>query len=380
MFYGYVSFRAEGGFSERFLNLCRRSGITLWELNVDGNHITACTKVKHYRLIKPCAVRSGMVTKILSRHGLPFFINKHRCRSGLLCGLIAGVCFISIMSTMVWSINISGNNRITDEEILAVLAESGIKPGTLRKNVDAASARFHAIHSLPELSYMSVNVIGSCIEVQVSETAYKANKVDKDFPCDVVSTVDGQIATIEVYQGTKMHKQGEAVRAGEALAGGFVELRDGAVRLRHAEAYALIRTDLSFETITNRTTYTLALTNEKPKTSLHFMGINIPLYKDNGTAPTLTRHRHIVVGQKVIPLGITRKIYRTYSEKMNKADDSKLMLNAVENYMTEKLRRLDRVYICSQTINIQKDSDTIHISTEILGEISAGIAKKMEIE
>ena len=322
-----------------------------------------------------------MVTKIISRHGLPFFINKYRRRSGLLCGFIIGVCFIALMSTMVWSINISGNNRITDEEILAVLAESGIKPGTLRKNIDAASARFHAIHSLPELSYMSVNVIGSCIEVQVSETAYRAAEIDKDFPCDVVSTVDGQIAAIEVYQGTKMHKEGEAVRAGEALAGGFVELRDGAVRLRHAEAYALIRADMSFETVTNRTKPALTLTDEKVKTTLHFMGIDIPLYyKDSGAAPASTRHKHILIGKTVIPLGVTRKIYRTYSENATEADDSKLMLDAVENYMTEKLRRLDRVYICSQTVNIQKDSDTIRISTEILGEISAGIAKEMEIE
>lgn len=322
-----------------------------------------------------------MVTKIISRHGLPFFINKYRRRSGLLCGFIIGVCFIALMSTMVWSINISGNNRITDEEILAVLAESGIKPGTLRKNVDAASTRFHAIHSLPELSYMSVNVIGSCIEVQVSETAYRAAEIDKDFPCDVVSTVDGQIAAIEVYQGTKMHKEGEAVRAGEALAGGFVELRDGAVRLRHAEAYALIRADMSFETVTNRTKPVLTLTDEKVKTTLHFMGINIPLYyKDSGAAPASTRHKHILIGKTVIPLGITRKIYRTYSESTTEADDSKLMLDAVENYMTEKLRRLDRVYICSQTVNIQKNSDTVCISTEILGETSAGVAKKMELE
>lgn len=283
------------------------------------------------------------------------------------------------MSTMVWSINISGNNRITDEEILAVLAESGIKPGTLRKDVDAASARFHAIHSLPELSYMSVNVIGSCIEAKVSETAPRATKIDKEFPCDVVSTADGQIAAIEVYQGTKMHKEGEAVRAGEALAGGFVELRNGSVKLKHAEAYALIRTDLSFETTTSRTKQTLTFTNEKAKTMLHFMGLNIPLYIDNNTTPTFTRHRHIVINNTVIPLGITREIHRTYSASKTESDDSKLMLDAAENYLTEKLKRLDRAHVRSQTVSIQKDGDTVRISAEILGEISAGVARKIEI-
>lgn len=375
-----MRFRAEGGFSERFLNLCNRKGIELRELSVSGNRLTACTKASHYLRIKSCAVRSGMQTKILSRHGLPFFINKYRQRAGLLYGFIAGICFISLMSTMVWSINISGNNRITEEEILAVLAESGIKPGTFRKNVDAASARFHAIHSLPQLSYMSVNVIGSCIEVQVTETADTATKIDKDFPCDIVSTVDGQIAALEVYQGTKMHNEGEAVRAGEVLAGGFAELRDGSVRLRHAEAYALIRTDLDFETVTNRTVQTLTLTEEKSKTTLHFMGLNIPLYKDNGAEPTFTRHRHIIIGKTVIPIGITQKVYRTYSESVTQTDDARLMLNAAETYLTEKLRRLDRTYICSQTVDIKKENNCVIISTDVLGEISAGITKEMLTE
>ncbi len=321
-----------------------------------------------------------MLTKITSRHGLPFFISKYRRRSGLFFGFTAGVCLIALLSTMVWSINISGNNRITDEEILAVLAESGIKPGTFRKNVDAASARFHAIHSLPELSYMSVNVTGSCIEVQVTETADKATKIAKDYPCDIVSTVDGQIAAIEVYQGTKMHKEGEAIRAGEVLAGGFVELRDGSVRFRHAEAYALIRTNLDFETNTTKTTRTLTQTDEKTRTTIHFMGFDIPLFKDNSTSPTFTRHRHIVIGKTVIPIGITQKIYRSYSETQVQADDTKLMLNAAEDYLTEKLRRLDRAYICSQTINIKKENDSIYISTDILGEISAGITKEMLTE
>ncbi len=281
---------------------------------------------------------------------------------------------------MVWSINISGNNRITDEEILTVLAESGIKPGTLRKNVDAASARFHAIHSLPELSYMSVNVLGSCIEVIVSETADKAQKNDKDFPCDVVSKVDGQIAAIEVYQGTKLHGEGEAIREGEALAGGFVELNDGSVKLKHAEAYALIRTDLSFKTSTSRASKALTLSGEKTKTTLHFMCFNIPLYKDDGTKPTFTRHSHIVINNTVLPLGITQKIYRTYSENQTEYDDNKLMLNAAESHLTEKLKRLNGAYICNENIDINTDTNSVSISNEVLGEISAGSARKMLTE
>jgi hypothetical protein len=227
---------------------------------------------------------------------------------------------------------------------------------------------------------MSVNVLGSCIEIIVAETADKAQKIDKEIPCDVVSKVDGQIAAIEVYRGTKLHGEGEAVRAGEALAGGFVELNDGSVKAKHAEAYALVRTDLSFETKTARTLQLLTQTDEKTKTTIHFMSFNIPLYKDDGTKPTFTRHRHIVINNTVLPLGVTQRIYRTYSENPTEYDDNKLMLNAAENHLTEKMKKLDRAYICHEEINISSTGSSVSIRDEVLGEISAGSAQKMLTE
>ncbi|MBQ5823718.1 MAG: sporulation protein YqfD [Clostridia bacterium] len=46
---GYVSFTAQGGFTERFLNLCGRNRIYLWNLRLNKNNITACTSAKHYK-------------------------------------------------------------------------------------------------------------------------------------------------------------------------------------------------------------------------------------------------------------------------------------------------------------------------------------------
>ena len=61
-------------------------------------------------------------------------------------------------------------------------------------------------------------------------------------------------------------------------------------------------------------------------------------------------------------------------------DDNKLMLNAVENHLTEKMKKLDRAYICSEEINIINNGDSVSIRDEVLGEISAGSAKEMLIK
>ena len=380
LFCGYVCFTASGGFTERFINLCGKDSINLWALDADGEKVTACTSAKHYRRIKSCASRSGMKTKITRKRGLPFFIRRYRKRIGLLYGAVFAVCFLSVMSTMIWSVEITGNNIVTDEAIMQSLAEAGVKYGTLRKNVDAASTRFYVMSKLPDLSYITVNVIGSCVQAKVAEHVPEPNKIDSTVPCDVVSTVDGQIAALEVYHGTKLYKEGEAVRKGDVLAGGFIELTDGSVKFKHAEAYALIRTNLDFEIISEAQTQTMINTKEKKRITLHLFGFDIPLYRKTESSPVLTRNRTLIINGIRMPLGYTCETCRTYETRNTVLTESELELSAAENYLNKKIRTLEGAYICSQDINIEKSGDEIKISSQVLGEISAGVAREMMIE
>ena len=45
---GYVYFTAEGGFAERFLNLCKLRGINLRNIKNDGIKVNACTSLKEF--------------------------------------------------------------------------------------------------------------------------------------------------------------------------------------------------------------------------------------------------------------------------------------------------------------------------------------------
>ncbi len=380
LFCGYVHFTASGGFSERFINLCGKSSINLWALEADSGKVTACTTARHYRKIKRCAVCSGMVTKINEKRGLPFFIIKYRKRVGLLYGAAFAVCFFAVMSTMIWSIEISGNNRVTDGQIIEALAQAGVKFGALKKNINAASTRFFVMERLPDISYITVNVIGSCVQAKVSEQALGIPKNSSEAPCDIVSMVDGQIVELDVYHGTKLYKKGEAVRKGDVLAGGFIELSDGAVKFKHAEAYALIRTNLDFDTVTKAQADNLVKTSEKKKYTLHIMWFDIPLFRKTDETPAMIRNRSLQFGNTYLPFGITCRTYRTYTLEDKKLTEAELTLSAAENHLHKKIRVLDGVYICSQKIKTEKDSGGISVFAQVLGEVSAGAARESLIE
>ncbi len=377
---GYVCFSAEGGFAERFLNLCSNSGIFLWNLKRSDNGIRAATSIKHYKRIRKAAIRSGMLTKIESKQGLPFFISKYRKRIGLVYGAVLAVAFLGIMSTMIWSINISGNSTVTDEQIIKALEEAGVRHGTFKKDINAAQVRFDVMNKIPELSYLTVNVLGSYLEVKVAEQTDEPHIADKSAPCDVISTADGQIAALEVYRGTPLHKQGEAIRAGEAVAGGFIELSDGSVKFCHAEAYVLLRTDVQFGITAERNIETMKKADEKSRLTLHIMGFDIPLYKNHGSKPDLVRTRILLINGVSMPFSFTREISRTYLPQKLERSDKMLKLSAAEEYLTKKTELLCNAHVSSGKVTLEQSSNGITVKGTYFAEISTGKAQEMLTE
>ena len=97
---GYVSFTAEGGFPERFINLCNNNGILLWDVKNDGVKVKACTTTADFKRINLPAENSGMEIKDVSEKGLKSFINRYKYRCGLCLGAFIAVFIITFLSSL----------------------------------------------------------------------------------------------------------------------------------------------------------------------------------------------------------------------------------------------------------------------------------------
>ena len=117
---GYVCFTAESGFPERFINLCKINRINIWDLKSNGSVLTACTDRQCYRRIRPVAKKSGMKVRVKSKHGLPFFLAAHSRRAGALLGVVLCCACVIFLSTRIWRVEVTGNSRVPDEEIIEV--------------------------------------------------------------------------------------------------------------------------------------------------------------------------------------------------------------------------------------------------------------------
>ena len=126
-FWGAVKFRILGS-PERFFNHCARNGIALWEME-GGTEPGAWVRAGQYRQLRSCAREAGCRLRAQERHGLPFsasFLRRHR---GLPAGAALGALLLILLSQQVWSVEFTGLQTISEQEMRAACQEIGLVPG-----------------------------------------------------------------------------------------------------------------------------------------------------------------------------------------------------------------------------------------------------------
>lgn len=239
---GYIEFEGKGGFPERFLNLCALNGLNVWDARCIGNTFSAKTNISCYKKIRPCAKRSGISFRATKKHGLPFLIKPYIQRKGLLAGAVLSLILISVLSSCVWTIEVTGNEKFTQSQILQIAHQYGIKQGSFRNNIDAKAIRESIKSSVDGINWFSVNIDNTAVTLEVLESTGSNNILDLTTPCNIVSSVDGELLKLEVYTGQAALKTGNAVTAGDLLISGVVERADGSSDFVHARGNAVVRT------------------------------------------------------------------------------------------------------------------------------------------
>lgn len=233
---GYVVICAEGVFIERFINICLRRNLLLWEIKKTGKErMVAKMTIDAFFCIRPIARRTRTKVRITGREGLPFIIHRYRKRKLALTGIVLFITLLWYTSGHIMGITIYGNERISTENILSVMAEQGISAGAPISRLDRDYLHNRLISEIDELAWVGINRKGSRIYVEVVERLNPKPKVAKETPCNLVAENDGIIESIYARSGQTMVKVGEGVKKGEVLVSGIVD--NGAMGFRLLHAY-----------------------------------------------------------------------------------------------------------------------------------------------
>ncbi|MFP3513385.1 sporulation protein YqfD, partial [Peribacillus sp. SIMBA_075] len=98
---------------ERMLNMAVRDGIRIWNIRRDGLEESRCDiLIRDYFRLRPLLKETGCRSHVERRDGLPFWLLRLRRRSGLAIGAALFFIGLYMLSTFVWSVEVSGTKMI----------------------------------------------------------------------------------------------------------------------------------------------------------------------------------------------------------------------------------------------------------------------------
>ncbi len=332
---GYVNFTAEGGFPERFINLCNVHGIRLWNLEPGISHINASISAANFFKLRKTVKNSGVKIKITEKRGLPFLIKKHRSRMLLPSGLIFFLLFIFIMNQFVWIIEVTGTEALSHEEILQTAEQYGLYQGVFAPTFDEASVSRSCVnHFGDKIVWMAINIKGSKAVIEVRD--FKDEQEDTTYgdPCNIVADFEGKILSIETYNGDREVTAGNGVKVGDLLISGVIENRDMSCDYLEARGKITALHSVDFTRSYNKS---VASANEIDATDknyrLKFLWADIPLYIPQKDSPDSFGFSEYMTYKDVkLPFGIENEVRIACTSSAEAKTD---YLYALDSYISD---------------------------------------------
>lgn len=234
---GYVSITVEGFFAERFINMCLAQDIFLWDIRREKNtYIKVKISSKDFRKIRKIARKTKCRVAIETKKGVPFFIFNYRKRK--LFVIVTILMFIGVYGTtrFIWNIDIEGNEKIKDDEILQILKEEGIEVGKLKSKIERDSIISDIRLKREDIAWIGIKFKGTNAIVEIVEAKEKPEILDESQVCNIVAKESAVISKIVVQNGTARVNVGDTVNVGDLLVEGVMEGKYTGLRKVNAEA------------------------------------------------------------------------------------------------------------------------------------------------
>ena len=385
-FTGYVKIKVEGLFLERFINICVSKKILLMDIKREKSTIMyANVGIADYKKLKQVARKTKSKIKIQRKKGLPFTIKKYRKRKifGILFVVIIALLIVS--SNYIWNIEISGNVKITNQEILQSLEESGLKVGLSKNDIDTNAVISKIRLDREDIAWIGITVKGTNAIVKIKEAAKAPEVIDENKFCNIVANKTGMITKINVQNGTANVKVGDIVEEGDILVNGYLEGKYTGTRYVHGAATveakiwytkkekAMLKQQIPVQT-----------GNEEKKYSIKFKKNQINLFK---TLSKFEKYDTINENKKIILFSnfylpievvkITNKEYVLQDVTYTNEEQIQILTEKLKKELLEELGEQKNIVNVNVNTYSQDEAVEVEVTYEVLENI--GVEQEMNI-
>lgn len=299
------------------MNLCMKYGYPYCDIKADAEQVSFVCSLHTASRITRKAAELGIAVNNEAPYGLPIIVKNVFRHPGLLIGILPMLFFLYLTSGVVWDIRISGNERLSDQEIIETLDACNFRKGTSVRDFKADYTESMAQLYCDDLAWISINMKGSVAYVEVREKL-EIQEIEKNpKPANIVASVGGTVVEIIAYDGIPLVKAGDNVKAGELLISGVYGENAPGLRVTRAAGYVKARTVRHFEVEIpysyEQKQYTGKESNEK---SVIFFGKSVKLFLNSSnlgsSCDKIEKEKCLSLFGTALPVSIRTDNYREY--------------------------------------------------------------------
>ena len=387
---GYVIITVKGLFIERFINICIRRQIYLWNIQKTRRNIMKTNiSIKAFKKLRPVAYKTKCKVNIIRKKGLPFILHKYKKRKAFIIGILLFVFSLCFLTSFVWVLEVEGNDTVETGEIIQYLEHYNLRPGTLKSRINTDFLENRLMLEIDKLSWVSIEVKGTKAIIRVKEGRLPPDIIEKDIPCNIVALRDGVISSIVAKSGTPVVKEGDTVERGQLLVSGIAESKVDGTRYVHSMGTVRARTWYEESKQQSLTRINKAETGNKiTRFSVKFMDMEIKLQL-NSSIPyskyvKIINEKNLKIGSDyVFPFSIKKETYREIKFEKEKLDEQDVVKQVYKDLYKSIEGKLisDASEIINEELNttlIDENTIKVNLTVECIEDI--GIQEKIILD
>lgn len=375
---GYLRISIEGYYIERFINICRKENIPVWNIKKEKEiRLAFNIKIKDFKKICKIAKTTKCKLKIKKKKGFPFILNRYRKRKIFAIFLILVIILIGMSSNYVWNIEVIEENGNNLENIMQNLNQSGLVVGKRKSELNTKEVINKVRLERNDIAWMGIELKGTNAIVKVVKSDEKPDIIDENEYCSIVADKAGIITKISAQDGTANVKVGDTINEGETLINGWVEGKYTGIRYVHAKGEIQAKVWYTkHKFIEYNTTEKRETGEQEEKYAIKFNNFKINLGKGVSKFEIYdtieTENKFKIFSDFYLPISIvktTNKEIENIQKKYNKEEAKTLGIKELEEELNDEIENKDN--IVNKNINTYENENglDVYVTYEVLENI-----------
>ncbi len=233
--FGTVRLKAEGVFPERIINIANQMGIFIQDITkTEEKSILFSVSSEGARRLLSQSLPPEIALTVIKTSGFPWIKNTMSHRKLLFIGPCVIALLLFLSTQFIWTVNIIDADPATEEKLLHMLKDLGVKRGALKFTINQSEVKDKLLMKDDSLLWIWVDIKGSGAIVKFANRTMPPAVFNENEGYNIYSLKEGTVTRIVPTNGNALVRPGDSITKGQLLIEGIMPKNPEETKYIHA--------------------------------------------------------------------------------------------------------------------------------------------------